>query len=101
MSYEKRLPDPPSSQWEKDVVQPAVWTVLEPDDMKSTGGATLTKQAGRLDPGERHESRRRRSTRSLPTRNLVGITGIRLEVLTDPSLPGQGPGPGAATATSS
>jgi WD40 repeat protein len=69
----------------------AEWTVLRPDVMTSDGGATLTRLpdgsilAGGLNPLVD-------SYTIEATSELCGITGLRLEALTDPSLPGQGPG---------
>ena len=67
------------------------WTVLEPIDPTSAGDATLTTLAdnsvlaGGLNPD--HD----KYTVSAET-NLQNITAIRLEALTDDSLPGHGPG---------
>lgn len=77
--------------WEKSAETPAVWELLEPKEFKSAEGATLTKLADGsiLSGGKRPEK---------DTVTIVGdveagtITGIRLEVLTDDSLPHKGPG---------
>lgn len=69
----------------------ANWTVLNVVSLSSLNGTTLTKQgdgsilaSGTL-PGT--------DTYSVKTStSLVGITGFRLEVLSDPSLPTDGPG---------
>ena len=70
---------------------PAIWTVLAPTSAVSKAGAVLTIHAdGSILAGG-----------STPVHDLytvtaetglTGITGVRLEVLTDPSLPSQGPG---------
>jgi hypothetical protein len=69
----------------------AVWTVLEPKEMKSEAGATLTKQADNsvLAGGKSVDTDT--YTITLKT-DLKGITAIRLEAMTDKSLPGSGPG---------
>ncbi len=71
--------------------EPTNWTVLKPSAMKSKGGATLTLQddgsilASGLNPA--------RDDYSLVARtDLEQISAIRLEALTDPSLPRGGPG---------
>ena len=71
--------------------QAAIWTVLDPATFKSAGGATLTKQpdfsllAGGAKPDK--------DTYSVVSYTpLKGITAVRLELLTDPSLPHLGPG---------
>jgi hypothetical protein len=78
--------------WEKKVAASVIpWVPLDPATCTSLGGATLTKQPdlSLLASGKRPE---------VDTYNIVadtdlqGITGIRLEVLTDASLPHQGPG---------
>jgi serine/threonine-protein kinase len=69
------------------------WTVLEPADMKSAGGATLTRQsdnsilAGGTNPNA--EVYTVRAHVQVPR-----ITGIRLEVIPDPSLPDSAAGRG-------
>ncbi len=80
------------AKWEATAGQgkPA-WTVLEPIALSAAGKATLTGQkdnsvlaSGTLAATE--------SYRVEAATLLKGITGFRLEVLTDPTLPGQGPG---------
>ncbi len=67
------------------------WTILRPDVMTSAAGATLTRRddgsilAGGRNPGVDTYTVEARTT-------LAGITGLRLEPLTDPSLPNLGPG---------
>jgi hypothetical protein len=69
----------------------ANWTVLDPLSFSSASGETLTEQpdhsilvSGLLPQTDIF-------TIKAPT-TLTGITGIRLEALTDPSLPRNGPG---------
>ncbi len=88
--YEKTLPAK-YAKMEADLNRLPVWTTPEVVEAKSKNGATLTKQAdgsllagGKLAPTDVY-------TVKLKT-DLTGITGIRLEVLPDPSLPAQGPG---------
>ncbi len=69
----------------------AGWTILRPDVMTSAAGATLARLpdnsvlAGGANPPVDTYTIEARSGRSM-------ITGLRLEALTDPSLPGHGPG---------
>jgi hypothetical protein len=78
--------------WEKKVAAAALrWTVLDPATMKSANGATLTKlpDLSVLSGGKRPET----DVTSLSAHtDLEGITGVRVEVLTDDSLPHKGPG---------
>jgi mono/diheme cytochrome c family protein len=79
-------------KWEKEQVgTTAVWTVLEPKEMQSANGATLTKQADHsiLAGGKSVDTDV--YTITLPT-DLKGITALRLEAMTDKSLPKNGPG---------
>ena len=71
----RQAPPPAKSQWRAADVA----------DVKSAEKGNARPAARRLDSGKRRRPRRR--TRSLPSTDLQGITGIRLEVLTDPSLP--------------
>ncbi len=71
--------------------EPTNWTVLKSSAMKSKGGATLTLQddGSILASGKSPEP----DAYSLVARTDLGqITAIRLEALTDPSLPRGGPG---------
>ncbi len=80
------------AEWEKTVASAAVtWHVLDPSAFTSAGGATLTKQSDGsiLSGGTRPE----KDTYTITaTTKLKSITGIRLEVLSDESLPHKGPG---------
>ena len=71
----------------------SVWKTLEPVEMKSEGGATLTLQedGSILASGENPD----RDVYTLVVRSeLKQITGIMLEAIPDPSLPGNGSGRG-------
>lgn len=78
-------------QWEARLPKQIVWTVLEPASFKSAEGSTLTKQADQsiLSGGMKPE--RDTYTVEVETK-LKGITAIRLELLTDETLPLKGPG---------
>jgi hypothetical protein len=84
---ELALSEPPKPAEEKAVE----WKVLKPSEMKSTGGATLVEKedhtilAGGDNPNS--DTYRFKATADLPR-----ITAIRLEALTDDSLPNHGPG---------
>ena len=88
--HEKRLPGLQTA-WEQSVTRTPTWVVLDPMEMKSSGGATLTKQkdqsilASGPNPFPEVYTIKART-------DLVGITGIRLEAFSDRSLPGKGPG---------
>jgi hypothetical protein len=88
--HDKRIPELQAA-WEVNVARTPVWTVLEPSDFKASGGATLVKQADNsvlvTGPNTTPET----YTFKVHTK-LVGITGLRLEALSDPSLPSKGPG---------
>ncbi|MCA8989943.1 MAG: hypothetical protein KDA78_20020, partial [Planctomycetaceae bacterium] len=72
---------------------PVDWRILKPTEMQSDGGATLALlldgsilASGEDGPGQSYQL--------AMTSDLKSITAFRLEVLTDPSLPNQGPGRG-------
>lgn len=75
--------------WEASQAPP-VWTALEPSELKSSMGSTFVKEADRAVRVEGTNSRGS-YTVTLPS-DQENITAIRLEVLSDPSLPGKGPG---------
>ncbi len=80
------------AQWEQSIGgAQSLWQVLVPAEFKSADGATLTPLADHslLASGPLPEKDTYTITASC---DLVGLTGIRLEVLSDPSLPVQGPG---------
>lgn len=78
--------------WEKErAARPAGWTVLDPVRFVSAGGASPSKQADLsvCFLGSRPE----KDTYTIDAvSDLKGITGVRLEVLTDDRLPHKGPG---------
>jgi len=88
--YEKQIPAK-QAEWEKKLKDVPVWTVLDPAELKGNGKIVFTKQkdGSILVSGEN-------PTPSVYTitanTKLTGITGIRLEVLPDDSLPAKGPG---------
>ncbi|HUG91249.1 MAG TPA: DUF1553 domain-containing protein [Planctomycetaceae bacterium] len=80
------------AEWEREIAAAASqWVVLEPESFSSENGATLTIQPDRslLSGGERPPTDVYTVTAHT---DVGGITGIRLEVLTDDSLPHRGPG---------
>jgi hypothetical protein len=80
------------AKWEQDIkTAEAKWTVLQPSHYVSTGGATfkLLPDGSLLAGGTNPDA----DTYELNANtNLTGITGVRLEVISDPSLPAGGPG---------
>jgi hypothetical protein len=88
--YEKTLPAKQAA-WEESLTLLPSWTVLEPTTLRARGGAVLKKQPdGSVLATGKNPSPVLYSI-TAPTR-LTGITGVRLEVLPDPSLPAMGPG---------
>jgi hypothetical protein len=88
-SYEKQLTTR-QAEWEA-AVKNFAWAVLEPVYAASSSGATLTKQTD----GSVLASGKNASTQTYTvTANteLLSIAAMRLELLTDSSLPGGGPG---------
>ena len=89
-AYEAQLPAA-VAKFEANASRTAVWTPLEPKEMKSIGKATFTKQKDNsilvTGPNVAPET----YTITFETK-MDGITGIRLEALPDKSLPAQGPG---------
>ncbi|HBL47887.1 PSD1 and planctomycete cytochrome C domain-containing protein [Gimesia sp.] len=80
-------------QWEKQIPeQKPVWTILNPETVNAKQKTTLKILPDRsvLAEGE-NPGRAEIYTVTFKT-NLQNIKGIRLEALTDPSLPRQGPG---------
>ncbi|HEV3025529.1 MAG TPA: DUF1549 and DUF1553 domain-containing protein, partial [Pirellulales bacterium] len=89
-AYEREQLPAKQAEWEK-AQSPVVWQVLEPTTLVSAGGAALTKQAD----GSVLASGTLPATDTYTftgTTEAVGITGFRLELLPDPSLPANGPG---------
>jgi hypothetical protein len=89
-AYQK-LVDGRQAKWEADTKIAATWSPLEIVSVRSTGGTVLKTQ----NDGSILASGKNPTPESyvvtLKTK-ATGITGIRLEVLPDPSLPGKGPG---------
>ncbi len=80
------------AEWEAQLATKAVvWRILDPTEFTSSDGAALTKQADGsiLAGGTRPEKDTTTITANSP---LAKVTAIRLEVLTDDSLPMRGPG---------
>jgi hypothetical protein len=88
--YEKVV-DQKQAKFEADLKNVPTWTVLEPAEMKSKGGATLTKQENGsiLVSGPNPDTDEYTITAKT---DLKGITAVRIELLPDDSLPGKGPG---------
>ncbi len=92
--FQKQTPELETAQgkWEREAVAAApVWSVLDPVEFSSAGGATLTKLddksllAGGANPDQ--------DTYVIKAHTaLKGITAFRLEALADASLGGGGPG---------
>jgi hypothetical protein len=81
-----------AAAWEKQLAARAVaWVPLQPVSCTSSGGATLSPlpDGSILSGGKRPETD---TVTVVAHTDLHGITGIRLEVLTDDSLPHKGPG---------
>jgi hypothetical protein len=89
-AYEKQLPAA-VVKFEENATRTPVWTPLEPKEMKSIGKATFAKQKDNsilvTGPNPQPET----YTITFDTK-MDGVTGVRLEVLPDKSLPAQGPG---------
>jgi mono/diheme cytochrome c family protein len=80
------------AEWEQDIkVAEAKWSVLQPSHYVSKGGATfqLLPDGSLLAGGKNPDAD---SYEISASTNLTGITGVRLEVMSDPSLPAGGPG---------
>ncbi len=89
-AYEKTIPSRLAG-YEKTFNRKPEWQPLEFRSAKATSGATLTRQDGGslLLSGKNNPNDVYNLTFST---KLRGITAIRLEALSDPSLPGNGPG---------
>ncbi len=84
--------DAAQAVWEKELLaEPGKWTTLDPLEAKSTGGTTLTRQADKslLASGVAPEFDEYIIKARAP---LNKISALRLEALTDKSLPRHGPG---------
>jgi hypothetical protein len=89
-AYKRQAPKRVTA-WEKDMKGGSVWETLQPRSVKSAKGATLTKQpdGSILASGKLAYPDTYTLACEVPA---SGLTGIRLEALTDKSLPGMGPG---------
>lgn len=87
--YEKTVPAKQAA-WEQSVGRPVVWTVLDASEMKSQVGATFKKND---DKSIFVAGANGKDTYTIvaPT-DAAGITGIRIEALSDAALPVGGPG---------
>jgi hypothetical protein len=88
--YEKQV-DVRQVAWEQRLRNTATWTVLEPESFTASGGSILKKLPDNSILASGKNPTPETYTITAKT-NLTGITGVRLEVMTDPSLPAQGPG---------
>jgi hypothetical protein len=89
-AYQAQL-DARQAAWEADMKKSPVWTPVEVVSAASAAGATLTRQADGSILASGKNPSPDTYTVTVKTK-LAAVTGIRLEVLPDPSLPGQGPG---------
>jgi hypothetical protein len=80
------------AQWEKRVAGPLQWDTLEDVTITSAAGTKFTQQSdGSVLAGVDPSPDKDTYTIVAPT-DIAGITGIRLEVIPDPTLPAKGPG---------
>jgi hypothetical protein len=79
------------AKWERSLLPAATWQTLEPDSLKSANGAALVKRPDASIYVRGATPDTDSYTVALKT-DLKGITGLRLEVLPDKSLPKNGPG---------
>lgn len=91
-AYSKLL-DGKQAAWEEGLKsqKPTAWTVLDPKTFKAKSGATIVKAADQslLVSGKTATQEEYTVTAEA---KIKGITGVRLEALSDPSLPAKGPG---------
>jgi len=92
VDYEAAIPAKVAA-WEATISTSSTpWTVLDPSEVKvSNNRAKLEKQAD-LSVLASGPNDRKGSYEVLALTELQGITGLKLEALTDPSLPNNGPG---------
>jgi Protein of unknown function (DUF1553)/Protein of unknown function (DUF1549)/Planctomycete cytochrome C len=80
------------AKWEESVAAAkSVWQVLEAAEVKSDSGTTLTKLSDGSYLASGTSPEKETYTITIPLSGQ-GLTGLKLEVLADPSLPRQGPG---------
>jgi hypothetical protein len=88
-NYEQTIPEK-IAQWEAGLAADVTWHPLQPDELSSSAGATLTRQD---DGSIAVTGTNGQDVYSVTaTTELFGITAIRLEALPDDSLPSGGPG---------
>ncbi|MDB6155785.1 MAG: hypothetical protein JWL90_4238, partial [Chthoniobacteraceae bacterium] len=79
-------------EWEAQMSRPISWTILKPLELSAVHATLAAAQAdGLINATGNQESGKDVYTVKAPT-TLRGITAIRLEALSDVSLPGNGPG---------
>jgi Protein of unknown function (DUF1553)/Protein of unknown function (DUF1549) len=90
-AYEKQLPAL-AAAWEGSISRTPVWEVLQPESIKSAAATILTTlpDGSILASGPKNPTPET-YTVTFQTR-IKGITGLRLEVLSDGKLPSKGPG---------
>lgn len=78
------------ANWEKNLGKSTQWTTVDFSAMKASGGIKLARQE---DGSILASGKPAKTTYTLETElDLTGVTGIRIEALTDKSLPKSGPG---------
>ncbi len=88
--YVKTL-DARQPDWEKQYQGTILWREVEPVQLAAASGTTLNKQPGGIIVAGGKNPEKDTYTVTIDT-DLSGITGVRLEVFSDPSLPAKGPG---------
>jgi hypothetical protein len=88
--YVKTL-DGRQQDWEKQYQGTILWREVEPVQIAAASGVTLSKQPGGIVAAGGKNPEKEKYTVTIDT-ELSGITGVRLEVFADPSLPAKGPG---------
>jgi len=90
VKFEKEQLPARQAAWEKEQ-RPVAWTTLDFASVTTASGAEATRQAdGSLLFGGKPADKDRYTL--FAATKLAGITALRVEVLTDPSLPNNGPG---------
>jgi hypothetical protein len=89
-AHEKKI-DERQPAWEAGLKRQPSWTVLQPDSLKAAKGSVLTKAPDGSVKATGKNPTPETYTVSAKTA-VAGITAFRLEVLSDPKLPGRGPG---------
>jgi hypothetical protein len=89
-AHEKKVDDAQPA-WEAGLNRQPTWTTLQPDTLKAANGSVLKKEADGSVKATGKNPTPETYTVSAKT-DVAGITAIRLEVLSDPKLPGRGPG---------